>query len=78
MKSVRIPSTVFFESIVYRAVFPKLIAEWESLDFVITGTYKTVARQLHYNGFTQSQAQIRELLNVARSQSYDIVPFLRR
>ena len=37
VKSVRIPNTVFFESIIYREIFPKLRTEWETLDFVITG-----------------------------------------
>eukprot|EP01036_Dinobryon_divergens_P027187 gene27187-35916_t len=77
VKSVRIPNTVFFESIIYREIFPKLRTEWESLDFVITGTYKTVAKQLHYNGFTQNQAQIKFFLDVAKNGQYDVVPFLR-
>jgi hypothetical protein len=38
VKSVRIPNTVFFESIIYREIFPKLRSEWETLDFVITGS----------------------------------------
>ena len=103
---MRIPNTVFFESIIYREIFPKLRTEWETLDFVITGiqirryytyihtyihiyiytavdltylgTYKTVAKQLHYNGFTQNQAQIKFFLDVAKNGQYDVVPFLRR
>jgi hypothetical protein len=42
------------------------------------GTYKTVAKQLHYNGFTQNQAQIKYFLDVAKNGHYDVVPFLRR
>ncbi len=43
---MRINSSVFFESVVYRDVFPPYQKEWEDLDYVVTATYKTVAKQL--------------------------------
>jgi hypothetical protein len=77
VEPVMIRSTAFFESTIYRDVFPPLFAQWDQLDYVITGTYKTVAKQLHYNGFTQSLDQIKQLLQVARDGDYDVLPFLR-
>lgn len=77
IQPVMINSTVFFESIIYRDVFLPYEAEWAQYDYVITATYKTVGKQLHYNGFTQSLQQIEQLLLVARRGEYDIIPFLR-
>lgn len=77
VRPVRIASTVFFESVMFRDVFAARTAEWASVDYVITATYKTVAKQLHYNGFNQNLAMIRTLLETARNGQYDIVPFLR-
>ena len=78
VRAVRISSTVFFESIVYREVFPRLLSEWTQMDFVITGTYKTVAKQLHYNSFTQSQVHSPNLLSIKppSKQIWTISPYL--
>ena len=77
MQPVRINSTVFFESVLYRDVFPPYQQEWENVDYVVTATYKTVGKQLHYNKYTQSLDLIYESLRIARDGQYDIVPFLR-
>jgi hypothetical protein len=77
IQPVRINSTVFFESIVYSDIFPAYQREWEGLDYVVTATYKTVAKQLHYNKYTQSLDLIQDSLRIAREGDYDIVPFLR-
>jgi hypothetical protein len=74
---VRVNSTVFFESVIYRDIFPAYQKEWENLDYVATGTYKTVAKQLHYNKFNQGLDVIQSSLQVAHDGDYDIVPFLR-
>eukprot|EP01033_Poteriospumella_lacustris_P008331 gene8331-6011_t len=47
------------------------------VDFVVTATYKTVARALHYNGFSQSTELIYGHLKLARHFDFDVVPFLR-
>jgi hypothetical protein len=74
-----ISSTVYFESYVYQQYFPKLIATWElsSYDYIITATYKTMTKTLHYNAYTQSLQQIYEYLVLAKSDHYDLIPFLR-
>lgn len=77
IQPVRINSSVFFESVIYRDVFPPYQKEWEDLDYVITATYKTVAKQLQYNKYTQSLDLIQDSLRIAREGDYDIVPFLR-
>jgi hypothetical protein len=74
---VRVNSTVFFESVIYSDIFPAYQKEWENLDYVATGTYKTVAKQLHYNKFNQGLDVIQSSLQVAHDGDYDIVPFLR-
>lgn len=77
IQPVRINSSVFFESVIYRDVFPPYQKEWEDLDYVITATYKTVAKQLHYNKYTQSLDLIQDSLRIAKEGDFDIVPFLR-
>ena len=77
IQPVHINSTVFFESIIYRDIFPLYQKEWELYDYVATATYKTVAKQLHYNKFTQNLDLIYNSLLIAKSGNYDIVPFLR-
>jgi hypothetical protein len=77
IQPVRIASSVFFESIIYRELFPPYMTEWENLDFVVSGTYKTVGKQLHYNKFNQNLELIQASLQIARDGNYDIVPFLR-
>jgi hypothetical protein len=47
------------------------------LDYVITATYKTVSKHLHYNGFSQSMEMIYGHLKIARHFNFDVVPFLR-
>lgn len=47
------------------------------VDYVVTATYKTVARALHYNGFSQSTELIYGHLKLARHFDFDVVPFLR-
>lgn len=73
IKVIRINSTVFFESIMYRDVLPQLQHEWENYDYVITGTYKTVTQK------GQSLHAIKNLLLAAKNKEhkYDILPFLR-
>lgn len=77
IQPIRINSTVFFESTIYRDIFPPYQKEWEDLDFVVTATYKTVAKQLQYNKYTQNLDLIYDSLRIARDGHYDIVPFLR-
>ena len=77
IQPVRINSSVFFESVIYRDVFPPYQKEWEDLDYVVTATYKTVAKQLAYNKYTQSLELIQNSLQIARDGNFDIVPFLR-
>jgi len=77
IQPVRINSTVFFESIIYKDIFPVYQKEWEDLDYVVTATYKTVAKHLHYNKYTQSLDLIQDSLRIARDGDFDVVPFLR-
>lgn len=77
VNSFQIPSTPFFESIVYQEIFPKRQNEWENKDYVITATYKTLTTSLHYNQYQQSLSTVMEMLDVAYEGNYDIVPFLR-
>lgn len=80
IKVVRLNGTKFFESSMYRDILPQRRAEWadrSKVDYVITATYKTVSKQLHYNKFTQDLAMIKELLKAARDGDWDIIPFLR-
>lgn len=67
----------FFESIIYESLLNDRKLEWEDKDYVITATYKTISRSLHYNSYTQSLSQIYEYLLLAKTHNYDIVPFLR-
>ncbi len=49
IQPVRIQSTVFFESVLYRDYFSPYRKEWEAYDYVITATYKTVGRTYHHH-----------------------------
>jgi hypothetical protein len=75
--STQITSSVFFESIVYQTVFPFFEKEYLSKEYVITATYKTLTRSLHYNSYQQTINQILDMLIIAKQGSYDILPFLR-
>eukprot|EP01039_Chlorochromonas_danica_P005183 gene5183-5705_t len=85
MKLLSIPSTVFFESIVYETLLPKVLQDyWDiethqyQIDYLILGTYKTVGKSLAYNSYTQSLTNVRVLLRyAAKHPEYDILPFLR-
>lgn len=73
-----LPTTVFFESYLYKAFLPQHFHELTAYDYVITVTYKTLSRHLlprympvlSFNG-------IKRMLKVARSGEYDVLPFMR-
>ena len=69
MKKVR--STPFFESMLYPDILLPSKQQWIKLDYVITGTYKSVDEK----GMTIKE--VYRLLNIAREGDWDIVPFLR-
>ncbi len=85
IKLLSIPSTPFFESIVYDTLLPEILTTLihssaqggYKVKHVILGTYKTVGKSLHYNAFTQSLTQLRYLLRIAQASDYDVLPFLR-
>ena len=77
IKPFRIHSTPFFESVIYTYFLELDKTTWSNVDYIITGTYKTVAKQLHYNSYTQNLQQIKDMLKVAKEGDYDVVPFLR-
>lgn len=74
-----IPTTAFFESIVYQYVFPHVMSEWQNLDYVITMTYKTLSGIDLYAGnrFEQSFNIVAQYLELAKAQSWEFIPFLR-
>lgn len=73
-----LPTTVFFESILYKTFLPRHFHELARYDYVITVTYKTLNRKLlprympvlTFNG-------IRRMLRIARAHNYDVLPFMR-
>ena len=72
-----IPSTPFFESILYTEVLQAEASAWRGLDFVITGTYKTVSGRVPRWEHVQTFDEITRLLRVAKQGNWDVVPFLR-
>ena len=77
LKLQQITSTPFFESIVYTEVLQARMAEWRNIDFVITGTYKTVSGRVRRWEHVQTFQEIARLLEVAKQGNWDVVPFLR-
>lgn len=77
IKPIQIKSTVFFESVIYQAQLPSLQMQWKNKDYVITATYKTLTKTLHYNQYTQSMASVISLVKIAMDYDYDVIPFLR-
>ena len=73
----QITSTPFFESILYTEVLETQSAVWRELDYVITGTYKTVSGRVRRWERVQTFEEITRLLHVARQGGWDVVPFLR-
>ena len=70
---VHIPSTVFFESIIYKVLNDSKHYDISSLDYIIIETYKTVSSfdKNHIN-------ELIRLINVTKSSTeYDVIPFLR-
>ena len=65
-KVVRIPTTVYFESIVYKEILPGLESEWSEMDFVGISTY----RSLKFSPMDK----IKTLLTVGHHVPYDVVP----
>ncbi len=63
---VQIPTTVFFESIVYKEVLPPLLKDWEELDFVGVATY----RSLKFAPLEKMKAS----LELANYKPYDVMP----
>lgn len=63
---VRIPTSSFFESIVYKEVLPQLASEWEGLDFVGIATY----RSLKFSPLEKMKAY----LELGFHKPYDVVP----
>jgi len=72
-----ISSTPFFESILYTEVLQAEASAWRSLDYVITGTYKTVSGRVPRWEHVQTFDEITRLLRVAKQGNWDVVPFLR-
>ena len=66
---VKIPTTPFFESIIYRDLFPFLVHEWENLDFMAMATY----RSIHIMGGVEG---LRQHLLFAYSGKFDVVPLI--
>jgi hypothetical protein len=75
--SQQITSSVFFESIIYQTIFSQQQSIWEKKDYVITATYKTLTKSLHYNSYSQSLSSVLSLLTIAVDEGYDVIPFLR-
>lgn len=63
---VRIPTTKFFESIVYKEVLPALVSDWEGLDFVGIATY----RSLKFSPLEK----IKTSLELGHFKPYDVMP----
>jgi len=63
---VRIPTSLFFESIVYKEILPQLTSEWEGLDFVGIATY----RSLKFSPMEKMKAY----LELGFHKPYDVVP----
>lgn len=65
----RSPTTVYFESSMYKDVFPFLKSQWQDFDYVITATYKTLTRQLMPKILPyQSFQNIVDLLKMTKSK----------
>jgi hypothetical protein len=71
MKLVMIPSTPFFESIIFKEILPNLMSKLLEYDYVIIGTYKG----LKYKG--QTLSTMFSLLQYAKTYQYDVIPFFR-
>lgn len=75
----RSPTTVYFESLIYKTVLPSLKKQWQNYDFVITATYKTLTRNLMPKILPfQSFQNVVDMLRVAHHMKYDVTPFLRQ
>jgi hypothetical protein len=65
-KIIRIPTTVFFESIVYHRLLYSLRDEWKHLDLVGLATYKSIK-------FSPLE-KLKAYIELAYYKPYDVVP----
>lgn len=65
-KVIKLTSTVYFESYAYKEVYPQLISEWESMDFVGIVTYRSLK-------FIPLE-KLKAYLELANTKPYDVVP----
>ena len=65
-KIIRIPTTVFFESIVYQRLLYSLRDEWKHLDLVGLATYKSIK-------FSPLE-KLKAYIELAYYKPYDVVP----
>jgi hypothetical protein len=73
-----LPTSLFFESIMYRTVLRLDKKIWTPRDYVITATYKTMNRTLlSHKVPVQSFDEIERMLRIAHEGDYDVVPFIR-
>jgi hypothetical protein len=63
---LRIPSTTFFESIIYKDILPSRVDEWKDLDYVGIATY----RSLKFSPLEMIKLQLEN----AHHNGYDVVP----
>lgn len=79
ISTVRLNVSIFFETVIYKDLFPQQNVAWDNVDYVVTATYKTVHKlKLHQNiYYKQDSSEIKRMLIIARDGNYDFVPFLR-
>lgn len=79
IKVIKLNISIFFETVIYKDIYPIYKKEWENIDYVISATYKTIHTiQLHKGiYYKQDENEIKKMLKVANSGNYDFVPFLR-
>lgn len=79
VRVVRLNVSIFFETVIYKDVYPLYMEDWRSVDYIVSATYKTIHTiQLHKGiYYKQDEAEVRKMLEVASAGGYDFVPFLR-
>lgn len=78
VRVARVPINEYYESSIFETFLNSRKSEWRSYDYVLTATYKTLTPMLlHPSMPPQTFDHIKEMLQLARNDLYDVYPFIR-
>ena len=78
VKVIKLNASIFFETVIYKDIYPKYSKDWDNIDYIISATYKTIHTiQLHKGiYYRQDENEIKKMLKVTSNGNYDHTPFL--